>query len=927
MKIKHLFTLLLTLISLQVFAQGGVLKGKVVSRNDRKAIERVKVVLSPGERQTTTDSEGLFHFDAVAPGEYTLTLEADEFESTEIMVKMSQFDKDMHTMTMLPTYTGSASFDDAVFTEFDTETTNDIQALPSSLSASKDVFNNIASYKFSEMRFNLRGYESQYTDVYFNGIRLNDALTGYTPWSLWSGLNDATRNQENTTGLQVSSYGLGGIGGTTNINATASQIRKGLRVSVSNGNQTYRFRALVSYASGLLDNGWSYAFSVSTRQGGNDWIKGVYYNCYGYYGAIEKRFDSRNRLAFTILGAPTERGAQQATTQEGYDLIGNNYYNPNWGYQNGKKRNARVRNNHEPLMVLNYTNTPNDRTRIDLAAAFRFGTNGYSALSWNAGSDPRPDYYRYLPSYFVSNGQASNAAWVAEQWRTNDNARHLNWDQFYRTNAGMAEDATYGDGHRSNYIIEERHADQLDLNLNAQLTRTFKDNSRLTVGALYRWNRTEYYDKLKDLLGGDYWVDTDKFAERDFVGESERQNDLNYYEQYGHARRVEEGDKFNYDYYANVRVAKLWAMYNFHIYRLEGTLGGEVGEQSMWRDGLYRKGTYPSNSYGNSTVLNYFTYQAKLNLSYRFSAAHSIEVNAMAMQNAPTFQNAFISPRTRNEVTPNLSTEKLRSVEASYNLNIGGFKARLSGFYTKLEDQSDVISYYDDLQAAYVNFALSGIDKRYFGLEFGMTVPIYNGLSLNSAVSVGQYTYDSNPNFVQLADNSSKVLSSSDSSIVYWKDMRVESTPQTAVNVGLSYRSNNNWFLSADANFYDNNYLSMNPLYRTDDVLRAGSDDAETTEMIRNMRAQEKFGSAWVVNASIGKNWYIHRAYTLGFSLEVKNLLNNQNIKTGGYEQMRLNKIKADESNSSLVTSYERFAPKYFYMLGTTYYLNVYFRF
>jgi len=157
--------------------------------------------------------------------------------------------------------------------------------------------------------------------------------------------------------------------------------------------------------------------------------------------------------------------------------------------------------------------------------------------------------------------------------------------------------------------------------------------------------------------------------------------------------------------------------------------------------------------------------------------------------------------------------------------------------------------------------------------------------------------------------------------------MRVESTPQTAVNVGLSYRSDNNWFASADLNFYDNNYLSMNPLFRTDEVLRAGATNAETAEMIRTMRAQEKFDSAFVLNASLGKNWYIKRNYTLGFSLEVKNILNNQDIKTGGYEQMRLNKIKADESNTSLVTSYERFDPKYFYMFGTTYYLNVYFRF
>lgn len=72
----------------------------------------------------------------------------------------------------------------------------------------------------------------------------------------------------------------------------------------------------------------------------------------------------------------------------------------------------------------------------------------------------------------------------------------------------------------------------------------------------------------------------------------------------------------------------------------------------------------------------------------------------------------------------------------------------------------------------------------------------------------------------------------------------------------------------------------------------------------------------------MGKNWYIRRLYTLGFSLEVKNILNDQDIRTGGYEQTRLRK-----NNETTVTSYEPFDAKYFYLFGTTYYLNLYFRF
>jgi hypothetical protein len=285
------------------------------------------------------------------------------------------------------------------------------------------------------------------------------------------------------------------------------------------------------------------------------------------------------------------------------------------------------------------------------------------------------------------------------------------------------------------------------------------------------------------------------------------------------------------------------------------------------------------------------------------------------MQQAPQFAAAFLSPRTRNSATPGVDTEKVFGVDASYNLRLGDLKARIAGYYTEITDQTKVLSYYDDVDKTFTNFAMSGIDKRYFGLEAAVSIPIYHGLALNGAVSWGQYTYNSNPFYTQMQDNSGEVVSQGR---VYWKNFRVESTPQTAVNVGLSYRGPRNIFASVDFNYYNNMYLSMSPIYRTDRVLTAGMTDAE----IRNIRHQEKFDSAYTLNASIGKNWYIRRAYTLGFSLEVKNILNDQDIKTGGYEQVRLSK-----NTDSGITSYQPFDSKYFYMFGTTYYLNIYFRF
>ena len=986
MKLKFLLIATMTLVASTVFAQESGLKGRVLSRDGRVAVGNVAVTIEGTTYKARTNDNGFFELKGVPAGDYKLSFTAPEFENLDIVVKVENGVKDINAVIVVPKALSSEVIDDAIFAEFDTESSSsDTPALPSMLSASKDLYNNIASYRFSEMRFNVRGYDSKYTDVYLNGIRFNDALTGYGPWSLWSGMNDATRNQESTAGLNATDYGVGGFAGSTNINARASQMRKGFRASVSGGNQMYAFRAIVSYATGQLDNGWSFAASVSTRQGGNGYVDGVYYNSYGYFAAAEKQINKQHRLSLMVLGTPQQRGAQQASTQEAYDMFGSNYYNPNVGYQDGKLRNTRVRRSHEPIVMLNYYYDINEKTRLTAATSVRFGFNGYSAMTWKDGADPRPDYYRYLPSNYTSqiltennfaNFISDNSQVLGQQGLLREALNALRSgvpgiavngiftpssnDQIFSYLQGAADarsiwtgridfdnminsnkngtTSPYAEGHRSNYMIEERHTDQIDYNFAANISHDFNANHHLLAGVKARVNRTEYYDKIKDLLGGDFWVDVDKFAERDMGSNPiAYQNDLDYYNEHGHARIVREGDKFSYDYYAHVRQAQLWAMYNYRAGGFEVNAGAELGYAGLWRQGLWRKGLFADNSKGDSEHLNFLTYKVKGTFSYRFSQAHHLALNVAATQDAPTFNSAFVSPRTRNTVTPGLTPEQAYSAELVYNLNLPYIQARVAGYFTEMTNGSKVISFYDDTQSSFTNFAMSNIDKRYMGVELAVRVPIWNGLAFQGALNYGDYRYTSNPNFVQTVDNSNKIKLQDK---VNWKGFYVESTPQFAVNVGLDFRGPKNWFASINFNYYDKLYLSMNPAYRTDnavkpfvDVLIAENGSIEqkawASGQIKKMRQEEDLGHAYTLAASLGKNWYIKRKYTIGFSAEVKNILNNQGLRTGGYEQMRMRKVRGmlpGRSNPS-TTYYTHFDAKYFYMLGTTCFVNVYFRF
>ena len=944
------------LLSVSAWAQAptGGITASVVNRVGRTPIMGAHVELFKGGdklAELNSDAEGRFEFKEVENGSYNILVNAPGFIDTQINVIVEKgLLRDLMFVTMTPA-SQMNEVDDTSFQEFDLQDTGYSDS-PTILFGANDVFTNVAGYGFSAVRYKDRGYNSESQDVYLAGVRMNDAITGYSPFSLWSGLNEAMRSKETTIGMEASDYGAGHYAGVTNILAVPTSVRPGWRFSVLSNSSLYRLRLMANYASGQLDNGWAYAVNASVRMGGNDWIEGVYYRNFAFYAGAEKRINDEHRIAMFAFVTPGQRGAQNASTQEVYDLMGDNMYNSNWGYQNGKVRNARVRKTFEPIVALKYDYTPSTDFKLATTLLFRTGWNGYTALDWYDAPDPRPDYYRNLPSYSYMEDEDYNranddkAAWASEMWNpaysSYANYQHINWDRLYNVNQNSP------DG-RSKYALEERHVDQNDLNLAGNFKWNASGSFTLTGGYQLKWNRTENYKKIADLLGGEYYLNVDQFAERDFgADEAKMQNDLDYYIEHGTAEKITKGGKYGYDYIAHVTKMNAWANGQYTLGGFTANLAGTIGGEAFYREGLMRKGLFPDNSKGMSEVSNFLTYSAKLGLQYVIRGGHRFAVNAGWFNDAPTFNQAFISARTRNDLVQGLTTIKTLSGDVTYQYSNNGYNARITGYWTKIMDQTDVMSFYDDSQQSFTNFAMTGIDQRHMGIEFGAKVPLFlEGLTMSAVLSLGEYIYTSNPHMVQTVDNSAEIVRDED--VPYWmshpvfKVWKVEngvtyydqdadgyivdhyqkhyvpSTPQLASEIALNYRSKNYLFLEVNGQYFAHSYLDMNPLYRTGFAC-SGGDGVATPAEIEYMASQEQFDPCFLLNMSIGKSWYINRTYNFGFSLEVKNMLNNTGVKTGGYEQTRLIKSAGKER-------FYGFDPKYFYMCGANYMLNLYFRF
>jgi len=948
---------LLAAVTLSAQDYTGGVKGKVINRNGRQPVENAKILLLQGATLLTTvmsAEDGSFEIPNLDNGLYTLVIAAPDFLENQVQVTVVDgYVKNMFSLSLTEIQRVSEVDEDA-FAVFDMEDSG-YNDNPTILFGSNDVFNSIAGFNFSAVRFRARGFSSESQDVYLAGVRLNDAITGYSPYSLWSGLNEAMRGKDSTNGLEVSDYGLGGYNGLTNIFGNASNVRKGLRGSVMTNSALYRLRVMASYATGLMDNGWALAANVSARLGGNDWIDGVYYRSFAFYLAADKVFNRTHKLGFAFFATPGERGAQNSSTQEVYDLMGDNMYNSNWGYQNGRVRNSRVRKTNEPVTFVKYDFTPSDKFQASATLLWRFGKNGYTALDWYDAQDPRPDYYRNLPSYYYDENPDLNRnnlvkwGWANEVWQFPDRypgLTHIDWDRIYNINRSQ-------ESGRSKYIQEERHVDQNDINLAGSFK--WRTNEWLTVtgGLNLRHNVTKNYKIVADLLGGDYFVDVDNFAEREYASQPWKiQNDLDYYVNTGEARKLKVGDKYGYNYLAQIRTVGGWVNGHFVFGNLSADLGGKIGYETFWRHGRVRKGLFPGSpgnadmaakweavgveysaesSYWMSRKAKFITYAGKLGLNYVIGGNQRVYANVGYFNEAPKFNQVFLSPRTRNTMVKDITTAKTFASDINWQYSGNGINVRATAYYATIKDQTKMMSAYDDLQNAFSNFAITGIDQRHMGIELGFKFPTYfvEDLSVQGALAWGSNIYTSTPVMTQTVDNSSEVVMEN-VPVYYWRasyDLdgkvtqihHVPSTPELAVSLGLNYNWNY-WFIDADVEYFDNAYLDMNPLYRTD-YATAGPDNVVTNEELSYMTTQEKFKAAWLVNLSLGRSFYIKRKYQLGVSLNVKNLLNNREVKTGGYEQTRI------IDNTVSKERYYRFDSKYFYMQGFNYMLNIYFRF
>ena len=797
----------------------------------------------------------------------------------------------------------------------DTSASDNISGL---LNSSMDVFYRTAAYEFSSSFFKVRGLDSDNAIVHINGIKMNKLYNGRPQWSNWGGLNDVLRNQELSNGSIPLKYNFGGILGSNNINIRASEYGEGGRITYSSSNRSYSNRLMATYNSGMLEKGWAYSLSIGRRWGNEGYQDASFYDSNSAFLSVQKIFNSKHSLNLAAIYAPNRRGKVSPNTQEVYDLKGIKY-NEYWGYQDGEKRNSRVKRVVEPIILLNHDWSIDENSSLETSIGYQFGEMGNSRLDYAGGGNPSPAYYQDLPSYFLAdtNGPDYEGAYIAQENFVNDG--QINWNRIY--DANLTNNLS---NLNAAYVLYEDRVDDTQLTLNSAYNREINENIKITSSVNYRNLVSDNFAEISDMLGGYSYSNIDSFDNLDYNLLSP--NSI-----------VSDGDKFKYHYKMNAEEISLFSMINFSYNKLEFYLAGDLTNTTYQRDGIFENEANAGNSSGKGEEIKFDGYGVKAGITYKFSGKHILDFNSAYLQKAPSIRNTFTNSRVNHNIVGSdanglinnspITEEKVMSFDANYIFRTPIFTGRLTGFYSEVKDANEISFYYADGlvgfedDSEFIQEILQGIDKKYLGVEFGVEAQIIPTVKLKGAASIGQYTYDNNPYLYLGADNNTVAVGPSN-----LENYKIAGGPQRAYSVGFEYRDPDYWFIGVTSNFFTNTYVDVSPLTRTQNFYLAQDGlpfNDYDIDIARDLLRQEKFDDYMVVNMIGGKSWKIDD-YFVGFFASINNIL-DQKYRTGGFEQGRnanYQQLLQDTNKPKRV-----FGPKYWYGRGTNYFLNLYFRF
>ncbi len=814
------------------------------------------------------------------------------------------------------------------------------------INSSSNIYANEVGYLFSPVRFRYRAFDQKFNDVYINGVPMNDMESGQFRFTTIGGLNQQTRNVEFALPFESNNFAMTGMGGSNNYNFRPGSMPVGQRISLLGANRAYTLRGMYTINTGLNDKGWAFAGNLTYRWANKGYVEGTFYNALSYFLGVQKVFgDGQHSLSLSTWGNPTERSSQGPATDEAYWLANDKYYNPYWGYKNGKKRNSRVINDFSPSAIMTWDWNINDKSKLTTSLFGRYSMYKSTKLNYNNADNPQPNYWKNLPSSYYDVWYNDMESYITDQayndwkdsynyWRASKANRQINWDRLYASNQNIN-----AVGKDAMYYVEAKHNNNLTVSLASTYNHQIDAKKSFNLGFVAATNKGMHYVTMEDLLGANTFHNINTYAISDIYN---AHSDEVQYDLRNRNAVVKEGDRFRYDYNLLVNTGKVWGSYTEDFGNLHYTVAGRLGYTNMQRDGKMQNGLAANNSYGKSKHAEFVDGGLKFGSTLNMGHGNTLIFGIGYEHRAPQARNAFMAPEINNNFVRNLKNERVFSTELGYQYENAWMHLNINAYYSRLDNVTDWQNFYHDDINSFEYVSLTDMKKEYYGVEAGVKFKVTSAFDVKLLGTISDAKIINNAKLAYMEsvsgamhgdDYGTEGDTKTNWDRVYNKGMRDNGTPLTAASLGVNYHQNG-WFLSLNCNYYDRIYLSYSPNYRYRKSIenrkqimsqRGIEIMDENNEPRESALSQAKGHGGFMLDGSIGRSIYLKHG-SLSINLSLTNILNNRNIVTGGFEQSRSDYSGDKDNVKSRAYAFSK-NPYKFYAFGTNGMLNLTYKF
>ena len=832
MKYRNLIVSIMMMTGL--FAQSIV--GTVID-SDSKPLEGANIVVVGTELGGVSDKDGSFKID-VPTGTYDVTASFIGYTSVTNSVVVGDIVSSVNFILEF-SYLGLSDVEvlasrasentPVAYTTVDKEEMAfrlGSQDIPMSLNTTPSVYATQQGGGAGDARINVRGFNQRNVAVMINGVPQNDMENGWVYWSNWDGVADAAQSIQMQRGLSAVNLATPSIGGTMNIITDPASAEKGGKFKQEAGDGGF-LKTTVNYNTGLIGDKLALSGTV-VRKTGDGIIDGTWTDAWAYYFGSSYQMDENNRFELYAIGAPQRHGQnlykqniatysqELAGSIDGYDVLAfqegekfeteaGRFYNQNWApvdpsytgqqywYMYGARTTNRFNSNflnerenffHKPLVNLNHFMTINDKTRLSCVLYWSGGSGGGTGTYGSVSRTPAVEgnaWYRSSPWAWDWNAEI-------EQNRTNIDADYSDTEK------------------RSTGILRNSINRQNTYGLISKLNYDVSEELEVQFGIDWRTAGIEHAREVRDLLGGDYYVD---FADDNAPD----------------GKVVRLGDEIAY----------------FNSTTVDWIGGFVQGNYETEKVNLYGMGGLSSIKYSyqdHFTVDNEVikadaisTFQVKGGGLYRLNDGLSVFGNAGYVEKPPIMDNVIYYDGT---VATDPANEKFISTEAG--LNYSGRKAavKVSAYNTDWLDRNLVKSVETGQGSSGDTdlIFLKGVNQKHQGLEIETKLMPHEMVEIDLVASFGKWKFDGDADGTyqeQEYNDDNQVIGVQTTEYSYALDgLFVGDMPQTSYIFGLTLKPVKGLRLQALYKTYDKNYSDWSPAAR--EVDEDGADRTQVWE-------------------------------------------------------------------------------------------------